>query len=145
RDPEFIFDWPGYRETGAVFWPDLPGWSYPPDWWSVLGATPGQPGALESGQLVIDKGRCWRALSLALHYNAQADYTYRYLWGDKDTFLLAWRRLGREFGVMWPTAGWDTHTILQKDDRGAVLFQHRCRDKWRLPGDRFDSNAQHFS
>ncbi len=37
-----------------------------------------------------------------------------------------------------PKAGpdWNTHTIVQYDFRGQILFQHRCQDKWRLGGNR---------
>ncbi len=147
RDPTFLFDWDGYRRCGAIFWPDLPssGGLFNPDLFAVFGVPAADCSPFESGQWLVDKGRCWRELNLALHYNAQADYTYRLLWGDKDTFLLAWRRLGRDYAMTWPTSGWDTHTILQHDDRGEPLFLHRCRDKWRLDGAAFASSPQHFA
>lgn len=146
RDPAFLFDWAGYREHGAVFWPDLPGSGglFPAALWAVFGVPPACCSPFESGQLVVDKERCWRELNLALHYNAQADYTYRLLWGDKDTFLLAWRWLGRRYALTGPPSRWDVHTIVQHDDRGLPLFQHRCRDKWRLGSVDFDSTPQFF-
>lgn len=147
RDPTFLFDWPGYRERGSVFWPDIEASRglFSPEVWALFGVAPQECMPFESGQLLVDKRRCWRELSLALHYNAHADFMYRILWGDKDTFLIAWRRLGREYGMMWPSSGWDTHTILQYDDHGEPLFLHRCRDKWRLELDTFASSPQHFA
>jgi hypothetical protein len=146
RDPTFLFDGPGYRERGAIFWPDLESSRglFTPQAWALFGVPPVECMPLESGQLLVDKWRCWRELALALHYNAMADFMYRILWGDKDTFLIAWRRLGREYAMLWPSSGWDTHTILQYDDRGEPLFLHRCRDKWRLDRAEFASSPQHF-
>jgi hypothetical protein len=147
RDPSFLFDWPAYQEAGAAFWPDLPssGGLFPPHLWSVFGVAPADCPPFESGQWLVDKGRCWRELSLALHYNAQADYTYRLVWGDKDTFLLAWRRLGRAYAMTPAPSGWDVHTIIQHDGQGRPLFLHRCRDKWRLGPAAFDSSPQNFA
>src|SRR5439155_6922997 len=126
RDPSFLFDWPPYRERGATFWPDLPAsaWMLRPETWAVFGARPGWQ-ALESGQLLIDKRACWRELQLALWYNAHADLVYNILWGDKDTFNVAWRRLGTEYSMPRTRSDWDVHTILQYGPDGGVLFQHR--------------------
>lgn len=147
RDPAFLFDWSGYRAHGSIFWPDLPSSScvFPANLWPVFGAAPVECRPFESGQLAVDKARCWRELHLTLHYNAQADYMYRLLWGDKDTFLLAWRRLGRAYAMMEADSVWDTHTIVQHDDGGSPLFLHRCRDKWRLAPADFLSTYQCFT
>ena len=32
------------------------------------------------------------------------------------------------------------HTIVQFDHRGQIVFQHRCQDKWRLGGNRFNES-----
>jgi hypothetical protein len=145
RDPEFLFDWPPYRERGAAFWPDWGGSDglLPAGAGRVFGVELGRP-PLESGQMLVDKGRCWAELRLALWYNAQADFVYRHLWGDKDTFNLAWRLAGRDYAMPWPRCGFDTHTLLQYGPDGAVLFQHRCQDKFRLEALPFDSTYQAF-
>jgi hypothetical protein len=147
RDPGFLFDWPGYRERGSIFWPDPPACRglLTAAVWDAFGIPPADCAPFESGQFVVNKARCWRELSLALHYNAQADYTYRLLWGDKDTFLMAWRRLGCYYGMPGPDSAWDTHTIIQHDDLGGPLFLHRCRDKWRLGPADFTSSPQYFA
>lgn len=144
RDPTFLFDWPRFREWGSIFWPDVESSRglFTPELWALFGVPPETRMPFESGQLLVNKALCWRELNLALHYNAQADFTYRILWGDKDTFLVAWRRLGRDYGMLWPSSGWDTHTILQYDDRGEPLFLHRCRDKWRVAPADFRSSRQ---
>jgi hypothetical protein len=143
RDPGLMFDWPPYRERGATFWPDLASsaWMLRPETWRIFGAQPGWL-ALESGQLLIDKRACWRELQLALWYNSRADFVYNILWGDKDTFNVAWRRLGTHYSMTQHRCDWDTHTILQYGPDGAVLFQHRCQDKFRLGPARFASTYQ---
>jgi hypothetical protein len=144
RDPEVLFTWSGFRTSGAVFWPDSEAGkrALTPQLIRTFGVEPEGVLPIESGQLLVDKERCWRELHLALHYNSQADYTYRLLHGDKDTFPLAWKRLGRDYASPWPTFDWDTHTILQYDPEGRVLFQHRAQDKFTLAPTAFPSTYQ---
>jgi hypothetical protein len=145
RDPEFLFDWPPYRQHGAIFWPDLPSSHglLPAGSWEIFGTTPGGL-PLESGQFVIDKQQCWPEMQLTLWYNARADLLYHLLWGDKDTFNIAWRRLGKEFSMPSRHCGWETHTILQYGPGEEVLFQHRCQDKFRLLAGDFETTRQMY-
>jgi hypothetical protein len=90
----------------------------------------------EAGQLLVDKSRAWHALSLALHYNEHSDFYYRYFYGDKDTFHLAWRRLEQEYALI-PYPLIDTVgalVIYQHDFEGRIIFQHRNCDKWGMHG-----------
>ncbi len=145
RDPTFLFDWSGYRERGAVFWPDCASSAglLTPAHWRAFGLETGGP-PLESGQVVVDRVRRAAELRLALWYNAHADFVYRILWGDKDTFNVAWHRLGTPYAMPRPDCGWDTHTLLQYGPDGEVLFQHRCRDKFRLEEGGFEGTPQFF-
>lgn len=143
RNPEILFDWQDYREHGAVFWPDVyPDVSrYGLDPFAVLGI-PFEAGlGTESGQLLIDRRSCWGPLNLAAHYNAQADYVYHLVYGDKDTFPLAWKRLGRSFArpaACLPQAP----GLIHFGPDGLPLFQHRIFDKFQLSGSGFDSTPQ---
>jgi hypothetical protein len=132
RNPEFLFDWPDYREYGAAFWPDaLPSRPYiPADVWEAFGIQPGGP-RLELNQLLIDKKASWAPLQLAMWYNAHADLVYNLVWCDKDTFKIAWSRLGRRFAMPEHPAVRDLHTILQHGPDGKVLLRHRCADIFR--------------
>lgn len=145
RDPTFLFDLPAYRERGAIFWPDgLAAASLLTQaHLAVFAAGLGEVVPTESGQVLIDRASCWRELALALHYNAQADFTYRILYGDKDLLPLAWAMHGRPYVRLWPSCGAARNTILQYDDRGSVLFQHRALDKFRLGPTDFFSTRQH--
>jgi hypothetical protein len=89
---------------------------------------------IESGQLLVDKGRCWRALRLALLICEYSDLTFRYFHGDKETFRFAWRLLGQRYHLPRRFPGWDTHTILQHcpENKDDVLFLHRTQDKLKL-------------
>ncbi|MCI0379254.1 MAG: alpha-1,3-mannosyltransferase family protein [Gemmataceae bacterium] len=146
RDPEFLFSEKSYRRRGAIFWPDLLAseFLFGPRARQVFGVDVVGP-PLESGQMLIDKRRSWPQLQSTLWYNAHADYVYRHLWGDKDTFALGWALHGRPYAMLHKKAGWEGHTILQYDAKGRVLFQHRCRDKFRLKQETFSSNLQHAS
>lgn len=131
RDPGELFDWKPFRESGAVFWPDYPKWDLKPEIFPHFGVKPTRGVAFESGQYLIDKGRCWGELRLAMWYCEYSDYAFEHVYGDKETFHLAWRRLGREYAMPPRRPGWKTHTIIQHDFENRPIFLHRCQDKWR--------------
>lgn len=138
RDPSFLFESSEYQATGTIFWPDPQQFrttegSY---LWQLFGAkfhdTPDQ----ESGQLLVDKSRCWQALQLCNWYNQHSDFYYRHVYGDKETFRFAWQRL--EQPISWVTkhaTGDVLFTLQQYDFEGSVLFQHRFYRKWSLYGE----------
>jgi hypothetical protein len=133
-DPAFLFDTPQYAETGALFWPDVEHIAPDNEIWSICGV-PYRPGAaFESGQLVVDKSRCWRELQLALHMNEHSDFYFDYVHGDKDTYLLAWLLTGAPFASPRRLPKILSRTIYQHDFDGKILFQHRNRAKWVLRG-----------
>ncbi len=144
RNPEFLFDWPQYRKHGAVFWPDLELNTYMiPDYaWTIFGVTRFQELPTESGQILVNKQTCWSELTIAAKYNEQADFVYQILYGDKDTFPMAWRRLGRAYARCWPHSKFDSVAIRQFDDHGQTLFIHRVHDKFRLPDLKFQATPQ---
>jgi hypothetical protein len=150
-NPRSLFDDPGYRKTGALFWPDVR-WNNPenPIWEICRVPCPDTP-EFEAGQIVLDKERCWRPLALTLHLNEQSDLYYRYLHGDKDTFQLAWRMADQHFAQI-PILPLEVRSeydpgerytgnfgasLLQFDRQGRQRFFHRTFPKlcaWgRLP------------
>lgn len=144
RNPEFLFDWPKYREWGAIFWPDLKlnTGMIPEDAWKIFGVKPFGVLPTESGQVLINKELCWRELSIAARYNEHADFVYRILYGDKDTFPMAWHRLGRRYARMWPHSTFESVAIRQFDEQGQTLFLHRVHDKFRIPNLTFKGTPQ---
>jgi ADP-heptose:LPS heptosyltransferase len=132
RNPEVLFDTPEFRGTGALFWPDYGQLEKTQVIWDSCGLPRPETPEFESGQIVLDKGRCAAALRLALWFNEHSDFYYRYLHGDKETFHLAFRKLKQPFSLVptpiHPLAG----TMCQHDFGGRRLFQHRNTDKWDL-------------
>ena len=136
RNPEFLFDTDLYRQTGALFWPDvpLPQTNLTNVAWELLDLPFREEGEFETGQLLIDKRRCWRPLQLTLHLNEHSDYYYAAFFGDKDTFHLAWRKLAQEYSLIPhpPVALSNYRVLIQFDAEGQRLFQHRCNAKWTI-------------
>ncbi len=98
-DPAGLFDDPLYRDRGAVFWPDVRVVNPFNPIWAITGITPPKGQEFESGQLLVDKRRHWPGIQLALHFNEHADFYYRYVMGDKETFHLAWRMLQSRYAL----------------------------------------------
>ncbi|MEX0641254.1 MAG: hypothetical protein WD468_01060 [Pirellulales bacterium] len=135
-DPTFLFEGPEYRETGAIFWPD--GMRTPPESsrWQIFDVPYRDEKEQESGQILINKRRSWTALRLCNWYNEHSDFFYKHVYGDKDTFRLAWHRASRQYAM--PTRGPEPipFTLCQFDFGGRRLFQHRIHDKWSLFGNK---------
>lgn len=132
RNPDFLFGIKEYLDTGALFWPDI--WRLAPHRiiWSICGIAYRNEREFESGQIVIDKSRCWKALNIAMHLNEYSDFYYRHFLGDKETFHLAWMKLSQAYGMPLRDAELKYNTLYQFDFEGELLFQHRNGDKWRL-------------
>lgn len=132
RNPDYLFDAQKYRETGSVFWPDYLRLAPSRPIWKICGVEYRDEPEFESGQILIDKARCWHALQLAMHLNEHSDYYYHYMHGDKETFHMAWRGVDQRYAMpskgIRPLEG----TMCQHDFEGRVVFQHRNMRKWTL-------------
>lgn len=132
RNPEFLFETPQYEKTGALFWPDICEYTEDQRIWESCGMPTPRMAEFESGQIVIDKRRCWAPLRLALWFNEHSDFFYKHVHGDKQTFQLAWHKLRKAYGFA-PTRVHRLHaTMCQHDFEGRRLFQHRNLDKWNV-------------
>ena len=153
RDPAFLFDTSQYGKTGAVFWPDF--WRFKAEdaLWVAAGLAPWktrEAWQFESGQVLVDKARCWRALNVAMHLNEHSEWWYRLVHGDKDTFFLAWEKMSQRYAMTpHPVRPLDG-VMLQHDFAGRLLFQHRNFAKWtlhdnrRIPGFRLERECLIF-
>lgn len=149
-DPAFLFESGAYERTGAIFWPDIGDISPNSPIWRICGV-PYRAPSIESGQMVLDKARCWKALQVTMHLNEHSDFYYPYIYGDKDTFQLAWLALGQEYSIPPYRPKTLVGAVCQRDFDGRVLFQHRNTAKWILRGDnpavqgfRFEAEARRF-
>ena len=101
-NPEFLFTSSEYRATGALFWPDFLRGRDKKNMaiWRSFGLHMPNELEFETGQILVDKSRCWRALCLALWMNENSDFFYQYLHGDKETFHLAFRKLKEPYALV---------------------------------------------
>lgn len=135
RDPSEVFAWPQYQETGAVFWPDIIDLRDDNPIWTICNLPPRRAVSIESGQLLLDKSRHWESLDLALALNEEAQSLYRYIHGDKDTFLLGAMMSGTDYTLIPGRPRSDVPWCLyQSDFGGRILFQHRTGAKWSYRG-----------
>lgn len=161
KDPASLFDLPGYRQYGAVFWPDYWKTGAENPIWKIVKHRYKEGPEQESGQLLIDKERCWREINLSVHFNSLSHIYHKILWGDKDTFRFAWMALKTPFAMIekeLATCGYRDNgqflgtTMVQHDPHGNIYFLHRNLLKWDItkPHERawtrmkrFTDGAQH--
>ena len=139
-----------------VLWPDFWSPSFAPDLFRIAPEAQPPRGTVESGQMVIHKRRCWRALLLTLFLNCQGSLYYNLLTnymgvGDKETFPMAMRMLQQPYhavGDDFPvgSAGLrgaprrvgggaslqSTCMVQYHPATGAPLLFHSNLNKWRL-------------
>lgn len=150
-NPEYLFEEPDFKRTGAVFWPDFRRLGQRRAIWKVCGVRYRDEPEFESGQMLVNKRLCWRPLNLAFWYNDHSEFFFKYMHGDKETFHMAWRKLGAAY-VMVPHA---IHalpgTMCQHDLQGKRIFQHRNLEKWsvfsepkRIPGFWYEEECVRF-
>lgn len=147
HDPSYLFESAEFRATGAIFWPDLPPaaraeW-LPAACWESVGLTYRPYVDVESGQLLVDRERCWQALALTMLMNEHSDYWYKLVFGDKSTWLLAWVRCGQPYTMIARGAGWEWPAIQQHDPAGRLVFQHACRGKELICAGQPQRNLRH--
>lgn len=135
RDPTEVFAWPQYKEAGAVFWPDIIDLRDDNPIWTICKLPPRRAVSIESGQLLVNKSNHWESLDLSLALNEEAQSLYRYIHGDKDTFLLGAMMSGVDYAMVPGRPRSDVPWCLyQSDFEGRVLFQHRTGAKWNYRG-----------
>ncbi|KAL8949983.1 MAG: hypothetical protein Q9222_003946 [Ikaeria aurantiellina] len=105
-NPDHIFKAPSYMETGVVLWPDYWKATESPFTPFITGrslekaTTAPDIQTVDSGQMLWNKEKHWKALCLSAYYNYLGpSYFYTLLtqggpgWGDKDTFPTALRAI----------------------------------------------------
>lgn len=134
RNPVYLFDAPQFQKTGAIFWPDykFAGGKKARAIWRSCGLRAPRGREFETGQILVDKQRCWAALCLSMWFNEHADFYYQHVHGDKETFHLAFRKLKQRYWLVKTPIRRLTATMCQHDLEGRRLFQHRNMDKWNL-------------
>lgn len=107
-DPTVLFGSEPYRRCGCLFWRDFFQYGVHENPYSTstmaasiaLGAKMG-PGDMEvdSGMFLVDKGRHARALTYAAAMARMHEYFYKQMYGDKESFRIAFGLAGADFHV----------------------------------------------
>ncbi|HYE56081.1 MAG TPA: hypothetical protein VD996_14630 [Chitinophagaceae bacterium] len=139
-DPTYLFETDAYKMHGAIFWPDCRMIDKNNPIYTIVDYDDYNSYEQESGQLLIDKERCWTELNLCMYFNTKPQTFYKLLYGDKDTFRFAWIALRTPFhmiskpvgfcGFRDRDKGFCNTTLVQHDPDGNILFLHRNWFKW---------------
>lgn len=141
KDPTSLFSFEEYQRLGSMFWPDYWRTSRSNPIWKITDVNQYQTYEQESGQILINKKKCWKELNLCLYFNKLGKYYYRILLGDKDTFRFAWLAMKSAY-YMIPhsvgTCGYEENgsfygvTMVQHGPAGDIYFLHRNLLKWDI-------------
>jgi len=147
KDPTYLFDLQEYKDLGAIFWPDLPPckrkeW-LPTICWENIGLEFINEVDFETGQYMINKEKCFKELNITMWMNEHSDWFYKFVYGDKSTFHLAWRKCGSNYVIPSKKAGWKHPCILQYDLEDNLVFQHACQGKELIFGGTGPMNHLH--
>jgi hypothetical protein len=133
-NPDLLFDSPEFKESRAIFFPDIRKVRSDISYWDAFGLDYEKykgEWEWESGVIYLDKEVHWKPLLLAGWFCNHANFymNNNISLGDKDLFAAAWRLLGAS---KWsPTA---CHAIpmclIQLGTKGEWLFYHRIFQKF---------------
>lgn len=141
KDPALLFNLPQYQEYGAIFWPDYWKTGEENPIWKIVKQRYRECPEQESGQMLINKERCWREINLSVHFNNLSHIYHKILWGDKDTFRFAWMALKTPFSMIQKdvaACGYMDNgrflgtTMVQHGPEGDIYFLHRNLLKWDI-------------
>ena len=136
RNPEFVFSSEEYQFLGALFWPDDKHHKMVEraQIWDLTGLAYQGDTEFDAGFFAIDKQRCWRELSLTHWMNVHSRFWYNYVLGDKDTFYIAWRKLGTKYFLGPPCVRYRAVMTRHFWKDGTPLVDHRTgTSKYALP------------
>ena len=138
KDPGFLFEDRLYQEAGNIIWPDFPvtgtqRWAIKADAWPTLGLKSRPGSEAESGQLLFDKRKVFKQLSLTMFMNSHSDYFYQRIgFGDKDTFPIAFFLCNEQPNYIRHRPRMTVDPVrIQFAPDGTGLFQHSR--KWGFP------------
>ncbi|MFL5328410.1 MAG: hypothetical protein ACJ8C4_05805 [Gemmataceae bacterium] len=124
NDPTSCF---AHNPQGAVLWPDVDGQDGRLDW-SIYGVQPPVPNiGVNGGSSLFNVERTWRALNLAVWFDAHSDFYYRTAgYGDQDTLRAAFVVTGTPFTMYAtrPKVMESTFVLVQPGPTGQPMFVH---------------------
>lgn len=121
------------RRHGFAFWNDLPGTAGNVKWPRVWPAGPAGVPQIQGGQLAIHRPLVWKQLCVAHWMNQHSDYFYSHMFGDQDTWRVAFAACGGPLASLGD-APW-RHPAFVCPVGGRPTVVHRCRGKLFRPQD----------
>ncbi len=134
KNPEFLFEHPKYKKYHSIFWPDYERLGNDRSIWQICKIAPRSEPEFETGQILINKKECWKALLLTMHMNEWSEFYYNHIWGDKETFHLAWHVANKSYYMIPHPIERIPKTMCQHAPEGERLFQHRNLAKFQIFG-----------
>jgi FkbM family methyltransferase len=134
RDPSCLFGHPLFQRHDCILWPDIQ--NFKPGLQAAIQAHHGvnvQGREVESGQMLFRPAKCRGLLEKARAINQNSGTAYKYLHGDKDTFLIGGLQSGDSFTLnrhnprKSPCCG---KLLVQHDLDGRPMFTHLTGSKW---------------
>ena len=133
-DPGQVFEWDAFRQSGLLLWPDVIDVRRNNPIWTHLGLEPRNCVSVDSGVVAVDKERNFQVLDLAVLLNEQWADVYKYLHGDKDTFLFAAMLAGDRHRLIEHRPFHVDGDLVQRDGVGDPFIHHRTASKWKFEG-----------
>ena len=134
-DPSIAFEFKGYKQKGALFWPDkCAAHTSIPEMWDVMGlprpqwpdlkiphffppyCDPREPFEFETGQMVLHKRRAWRGLMMTAFINRNFRFFFDHLvHGDKQTYNFAFNSSNTPYALS-PHHQWGLGLVGKQND-----------------------------
>ena len=113
-----------------LFWSDLPGNYNTVRWPSVWPDGAGTVPAIQGGQLAFDRRKIWKVLILAHWMNQHSDFYYSHMFGDQDTWRVAFAAFDDQ--KLWHCLGpapWLKTAFVCGLAKDQPMIVHRCQGK----------------
>jgi hypothetical protein len=129
------------EEKGFVFWEDLPNTLHNVKWPNVFPMGESGVPPIQGGQLGICRPKVWPEIVLAHWMNQHSDFFYQHMFGDQDTWRVAFAMSQTPIHNLG-LAPWK-ETAFVCPFFGSPLFVHRCQGKLFRPEDIPAGNSQY--
>lgn len=133
-----LFDSAEFKQTGMILFPDRPGITdLQHHKWAAMGLPEGPVQGIESGEIFVDKKRCWKELNLTLWQCEHWKHFMGIYHGDTGAWAFSHYLLGTKFSMPpeqwdWPEGREFGPAMIQKDFNKQPIFAHYTIAKFLL-------------
>lgn len=121
------------EKESFVFWSDLAGNYKTVKWPEVWPQGDAGIPAIQGGQLAMHLPSIWKEIELAHWMNQHSDFYYQHMYGDQDTWRVAFAITGKPVKCLGP-APWDSIAFVCPLNNKPLIV-HRCQGKLFKPVD----------